>query len=185
MGLTSRFHWISHLVTDDLKLDVDYDADSEKQLYEKPITENIHLDIFLNADFFATVHIDRRCYGFNPSLVSCDPEEPLKDAVGKCKSNQSIKPIKCLEYDPNTDNEICSSILCKQGDDGKFDCPFLCLWMTKKHNWLFSEVAQLRNYLNSVNTDLIQTNFIVRFYMSGARKLDSEFYDDIKEYIMQ
>lgn len=183
MGLTSRFHWISHLVTDDLKLDVDYDADSEKQLYEKPITENIHLDIFLNADFLATIHINKKCRGFNPSLVLRNPEEPLEDAKEKDKSVKNVKRIKCLEYSPNVDNENCSSSLCRQGDDGKYNCPFLCLWMTKKHNWLFSEVAQLKNYLNSVNSDLIKTNFIVRFYLSGERELDSEFYDDIREYI--
>lgn len=183
MGLISRFHWISHLVTDGFKLDVDYDSDPNNQLYEKPITENIHLDIFLNADFLATIHINKKCRGFNPSLVLRNPEEPLEDAKEKDKSVKNVKRIKCLEYSPNVDNEKCSSSLCRQGGDGKYDCPFLCLWMTKKHNWLFSEVAQLKNYLNSVNSDLIKTNFIVRFYLSGERELDSEFYDDIREYI--
>lgn len=183
MGLTSRFHWISHLVTESFKLDVNYDADPNEQLYEKPITENIHLDIFLSADFLATVQVDKKCRGFNPSLVFRSFDDPLEDERGTDKKNQPRKLFKCLEFEPNTDDEICCSTLCKQGDDGKCDCPFLCLWMTKKHNWLFSEVAQLKHYLNSVNSDLIKTNFVVRFYMSGARKLDSEFYDDIKEYI--
>ena len=183
MGLTSRFHWISHLVTNGFKLDVNYDVKDKCPLYNKPLTENIHLDIFLNADFMATVQNNNKCRGFNPSVVMRPFEDPLED--GEEKTNKTVKQCKCLEFDPDTDNFECNSTLCKPDDKGHNNCPLLCLWMTKKHNWLLSEVAQLKNYLNSVNTDLIKTNFVVRFYMSSAKELDSEFYDDIKEYIQR
>ena len=182
MSLTSRFHWISHLVTDGFKLDVNYEVKDKCPLYNKPLTENIHLDIFLNADFMATVQNNKRCRGFNPSVVMRPFEDPLEETEDS--NNKNVKQCKCLEFDPNTDNNECTS-LCKLDGNGRFNCPFLCLWMTKKHNWLLSEVAQLKNYLNSVNTDLIKTNFVVRFYMSSAKELDSEFYDDIKEYIQR
>lgn len=174
MGLVSRFHWISHLVTDRFKLDADYEV-KDVELYRHPIIENIHLDIFLNADIMASIPVNKkRCKNFNPSIQM---------RKSSSNPNDDDKKYKCIEYAPNNDDAQCSSLLCRSHHEDVCECPFLCLWMTKKHEWLFSEIAELKNYLNAVNSDLITTNFVVRFFMSNTRKLDSEFYDDVKEWL--
>lgn len=42
MSLTSKFHWISHLVTDKIELDTDYITDINVGIGDKPITEIIN-----------------------------------------------------------------------------------------------------------------------------------------------
>ena len=61
-------------------------------------------------------------------------------------------------------------------------CPFLCIWIQKKHEWLFAELAELKYYLNSVNSNLIKSDIKVRFFYSNLQPFDSEFYDDIRSY---
>lgn len=56
---------------------------------------------------------------------------------------------------------------------------------TKKHEWLFAELAELKYYLNSVNSDLIKSDIKVRFFYSNHQPFDSEFYDDIRSYLQK
>lgn len=174
MGLISRFHWISHLITDGFKLDVDYITD-DVELYKHPIKENIHLDIFLNTDLMSTIEVNKKqCKNYISKLktykISSNPYEI---------NNKS----QCIEFSFDNKDVKPSSSLCNQSINGNCICPFLCLWMSKKHEWLFNEIFELKNYLNSVNSELITSDFTLRFYMSNSGKLDSEFYDDVKEWI--
>ena len=222
MNLVSRFHWISHLITDDFKLDVDYDVKEVKDLSDHPITENIHIDIFLNTDIMANINIkeDERCQGKNPSLEMRNPnsapkksdnctkidsaeteervnkdsvetEEPANKSAndestdfkkdGGTRTDKNLR--RCIEYRPDCKKEDGCKLCKNRTDDKHRDCPFLCVWMMKKHEWLLTEVAEMKKYLNTVNSDLIKTDFVVRFYLSNGRKLDSEFYDDIMQYL--
>lgn len=184
MSLESRFHWISHLITDGFKLDADYESryfkDNEDSVSEDyklnnhPITEKLHLDIFLNTEILASLQMSK------------DPCEGICPSIKKRKRNSNPADhteALCLEYEVSKDGEICHSNLCKANADGTRDCPFLCVWMAKRHKWLFSEIAELKSYLNAVNSELFETEFVVRFFYANSRKLDSEFYDDIKENI--
>lgn len=175
MGLISRFHWISHLITDGFKLDVDYITD-DVELYKHPIKENIHLDIFLNTDLMSTIEVNKKqCKNYISKLktykISSNPYEI------------NNKTSQCIEFSFDNKDVKPSSSLCNQSINGNCICPFLCLWMSKKHEWLFNEIFELKNYLNSVNSELITSDFTLRFYMSNSGKLDSEFYDDVKEWI--
>ncbi len=55
--------------------------------------------------------------------------------------------------------------------------------MSDKHWWLFSELGKLKHYLNSVNSKLIKSDISVRFFYNNTHKLDSEFFDDVKNYL--
>lgn len=55
--------------------------------------------------------------------------------------------------------------------------------MTDKHHWLLNEMRVLESYLNSANSDLINTTIQVRFFYENKTKLEQEFIDDVKNYL--
>lgn len=70
MSPVSRYHWISHLITERYELDVDYEIINEKELTDQPIQELIHLDIFLNAEILANIEVHKECCrGFQAELT--------------------------------------------------------------------------------------------------------------------
>lgn len=173
MSPVSRYHWISHLITDRYELDVDFNVSKGKKLTDCPIRENIHLDIFLNSEILYQERNPRGpCRGIRPS-------------IGLRKQNRFLdKGLErnCLEFQVGIDDSLCESNHCKDHGDKRL-CPFICLWMSDKHWWLFSELGKLKHYLNSVNSKLIKSNIDVRFFFDNCRKLDSEFFDDVKSHL--
>ena len=110
MSPVSRYHWISHLIT------------------EQPIQELIHLDIFLNAEILANIEVHKECCrGFQAELT--------KRRKNKIPKNDT--EYKCLEFKVGKDDEPCCSNMCKRNGDSH-SCPFICLWMSDRHWWLFS-----------------------------------------------
>lgn len=173
MSPVSRYHWISHLITERYELDVDYEIINEKELTDQPIQELIHLDIFLNAEILANIEVHKECCrGFQAELT--------KRRKNKIPKNDT--EYKCLEFKVGKDDEPCCSNMCKRNGDSH-SCPFICLWMSDKHWWLFSELGKLKHYLNSVNSKLIKSDISVRFFYNNTNKLDSEFFDDVKNYL--
>lgn len=57
--------------------------------------------------------------------------------------------------------------------------------MSERYKWLFSEFGKLKSYLNAVNSPLISSEILVRFFYSNTSTLDQEFYDDIKTFIIK
>ena len=174
MGLTSRYHWISHLITDKYELDVDYNVNKKKRLDEHPIEEKIHLDIHLNTEILASFQVcKKRCENILATKV-----KRTINRIGNPKEEHD-----CIEYSLFVDKRECASLLCKEISADTRSCPFLCLWMSNKHEWLFTEMAKLKHYLNSVNSNLISSDIVIRFFYSNTNSLDPEFYDDIKKYL--
>lgn len=173
MSLESRYHWISHLITERYELDVDYITSNERNLSDMPIQENIHLDIFLNAEILAYMPVNNeRCCGVIAEFAKHK----------KYKNPMDDSEFDCIEFHIGKGDELCSSEMCKSNDKSR-SCPFLCLWMSDKHWWLFSELGKLKHYLNSVNSKLISSELTVRFFYNNNHKLDSEFFDDVKNYL--
>lgn len=173
MNLVSRYHWISHLITEGYELDVDYKTYEEKELTERPIHELIHIDIFLNVEILAKMEVEKRsCKGIKAQLMKyCKTKIPVNDTE-----------YECIEYKVGIGENICSSSLCQVNNNMR-NCPFLCLWMSDKHSWLFNELGQLKHYLNSVNSKLIESDITVRFFYTNNHTLDSELYDDVRGYL--
>lgn len=173
MSSVSRYHWISHLITERYELDVDYDIINKKELTDQPIHELIHLDIFLNAEILANIEVHKdRCKGFQAELT--------KHRKNKIPKNDT--EYKCIEFKVGKDDDFCCSNMCKL-NESSHSCPFLCLWMSDRHWWLFTEFGKLKHYLNSVNSKLIKSDISVRFFYNNNHKLDSEFFDDVKSYL--
>ena len=104
MSPTSKFHWISHLVTDNIELSAEYETDEEKKLNEKPITENLNLDLYLNVKYLSSDPNNQKC--------AC------------CQCNIKDNFISITIKNGSKQKESCN----------QERCTFLCRWMKKKHD---------------------------------------------------
>ena len=153
LSLTSKFHWISHLVTDKIELDTDYTTDEKAGMGEKPITEIINLNLYLNFKQLTVARKNMKCQG-------CQME----------KGNDSLT-IRIKGGNDRT-------LICTENQ-----CMVLCCWMMKKHDWLVKELSALNDYLFSVNNSLFKTeiNFIICY--RDEMRLDADMFDSVQEYL--
>lgn len=162
---TSRFHWISHLVTDKVELRTEYQVNdsyiaekknkrSGKKQPEKmkPIREIINLDLVLNFKQLTAYSNDTPC-----NFCKCAMMDDYM-RIGIYSGHSHVQcPLK--------------------------DCPVLCKWMVKKHEWLIHELVALNDYLYSVNDYLFDTRINFNIHYKNEMKLDADMFDEIKKYI--
>ena len=153
LSSTSRFHWISHLVTDKIELDTDYITDENVSMGDKPITEIINLKLYLNFKQLTVAENNLKCK--NCQMEKGDDCLTIKILGG------SDNPLECTE---------------KQ-------CMVLCCWMMKKHSWLVKELSALNNYLFSVNNSLFKTEINFVIYYRDDMRLDADMFDSVQEYL--
>jgi hypothetical protein len=161
MSKTSRFHWISHLITDEMQLTAKYDVDKDKHLNEKPITEHLNFDLYLNFKYLPTLDLSKKCSNCAMKFIVEESNEP--------KPSEEYAKSKCMSL------EI--------GQECKQSCPFLCRWVIAKHGWLVNELSELQNYLYSVNSSLIQTDIRFNIFYRDEYNLDADMLDYVKEYL--
>lgn len=155
LSRTSRFHWISHLVTDKIELKTKYTADESLGLGDKPITEEINLELYLNVKQLTVARKNRQCE--NCRLEKKDGENSLIIRIsGNCDSSHK----------------------CEEGS-----CTVLCYWMMQKHDWLVKELSALKDYLYSVNSSLFKTNINFIIHYSDDMRLDADMFDSVQEYL--
>lgn len=155
LSKTSRFHWISHLVTDKIELSTDYTTDENLGMGEKPITEEINLSLYLNVKQLTVARKNRQC--------------------GRC---QLVKGKEDDRLVIKISGGVDSSLKCEEKD-----CTVICYWMMQKHDWLVKELIALNDYLYSVNNSLFKTNinFIIRY--RDEMRLDADMFDSVQEYL--
>lgn len=152
----SKFHWISHLVTDKIELNTDYVTDENSKMGEKPITEIINLELLLNVKQLTVAKLHRKCQ--------------------RCQLERSLGGEDCLGIriagggDP--------SITCTESD-----CTVLCYWMMQKHDWLIKELTALNDYLYSVNNSLFKTKINFLIHYRDEMRLDADMFDSVQEYL--
>lgn len=153
LSQTSKFHWISHLVTDKIELDTDYITDEKVGMGDKPITEIINLKLYLNFKQLTVAEKKRKCQG-------CQME----------------KGDDCLTIRVKGGND--RTLVCTENQ-----CMVLCCWMMRKHDWLVKELGALNDYLFSVNNSLFKTeiNFIICY--RDEMRLDADMFDSVQEYL--
>ena len=155
LSQTSKFHWISHLVTDKIELKTNYTADERLGLGDKPITEEINLELYLNVKQLTVARKNRQCE--NCRLEKKDGENSLIIKIsGNCDS-----PHECEEE----------------------KCTVLCYWMMQKHDWLVKELVALHDYLYSVNSSLFKTNINFIIHYRDEMRLDADMFDSVQEYL--
>ena len=153
LSQTSKFHWISHLVTDKIELDTDYVTDEKVAMGDKPITEIINLKLYLNFKQLTVARKTMKCPG-------CQMEKGENSLV-----------IRIHGGDNRT-------MVCDENQ-----CMVLCCWMMRKHDWLVKELGALKEYLFSVNNSLFKTeiNFVINY--RDDMKLDADMFDSVQDYL--
>ena len=153
LSLTSQFHWISHLVTDKLVFDADYETsdDNNSRLDSCPITETLIVKLYLNVKYLTSREKKKSCEG---CLCSLKDDHIDIDIVNK--RNVSCKRERCT---------------------------LLCRWMMLKHEWMVNELIALKKYLYSVNNSLIRTKIKFQLYFSNEMDLDADLFDCVVEYL--
>lgn len=154
LSSTSKFHWISHLVTDRMELRTTYDIPNKDdgELQEKRITETINFDLHLNFQQLTTIANTQ-----------------------KCKCSQCSLSDHCITI------HICGGKPYPTCDESS--CTILCLWMTKKHEWLIQELIALNEYLFSVDNPMFKTRINLNIYYRNDMKLDPDMFDCVLEYL--
>jgi len=155
LSTTSKFHWISHLVTDKIVLNTNYITDENVEMGDKPITEELNIELHLNVKQLTVAKKTKKCEGCK--LEKREGEDCLWIRI-KGGSDSS---------------EECS----------EENCTVLCKWMMRKHDWLVKELIALNDYLYSVNNSLFKTsiNFII-LYRDDIR-LDADMFDSVQEHL--
>lgn len=151
----SKFHWISHLVTDKLELDAEYQHDKDAELCKKPITETLIVTLHLNVKNLTASKRVKRCDNCQSHLE---------------KGYIDVDIMGDSEYECSTNSN---------------ECTLLWWWMMKKHEWLIPELKALNDYLFSVNNSLIRTAIKLRIYYDDAMKLDADLLDSVFEYLQE
>lgn len=153
LSLTSQFHWISHLVTDKLVFDADYETsdDNNSRLDSCPITETLIVKLYLNVKYLTSREKKKSCEG---CLCSLKDDHIDIDIVNK--RNVSCKRERCT---------------------------LLCRWMMLKHEWMVNELIALKEYLYSVNNSLVRTKIKFQLYFSNEMDLDADLFDCVVEYL--
>lgn len=153
LSLTSQFHWISHLVTDKLVFDADYETsdDNNIRLDGCPITETLIVKLYLNVKYLTSREKQKSCKG---CLCSLKDDHIDIDIVNK------------------------RSVSCERER-----CTLLCRWMMQKHGWMVNELIALKEYLYSVNNSLIRTKIKFQLYFSNEMDLDADLFDCVVEYL--
>ena len=165
LSVVSRFHWISHLITDDAYITAQYEVDKNKRMYEQPITETILIVIKLNVDYSAVMPLKSGCKGCQAIHNANTPSKNLRGY------HQSVLEI-------GDKNQQCS---CHNNGS----CPIICAWMANKNYYLRNELVELKRYLNQANTRLFNTKIKIDLqYRDTGNPLDSDMFDAVYNYLI-
>lgn len=179
MEAESKFHWVSHLITDEIKLRPSYECilppeGSTTRSYQ--IKELVNICLILNVKYFSAVENKAK-------EEKADKDSLFKSEIcrKKCLLNDSDKVEVILP------NEYCQlkhfTIEMRAYDKAKSECPLLCKWVMKKHEWMVKELMQLQDYLNSVNDDLFETQIRLHVFYGNSYTLDNDLFTSVTEYL--
>lgn len=152
----SQFHWISHLVTDRCDIRLGYrlkDANITNSSLEKNAIDEI-----VNIDIYLNTK-----------------QFTKVDAPSTCKGY----------FAKNISNGISIEILDEESKpcNNAPNCLFSCKWMTKKQDYLFKELVELKKYLKRVNNGIFETQIFVNLICEDKINLDTEFRDIVSNYL--
>lgn len=167
MNPTSQFHWISHLITDEIRVEPSFEVNykcgkhgEQLDLARRVITETINVNLHLNVKYMSAV-------------------EPLNCKICRMKTLTKEEQRKfCTD-----DEEVITLDMGNAMIDKPSNCPLLCKWTMLKHEWLVNELEHLQKYLNTVNNKLFRTKIRLNMLFHDSYHLDSDLFDSVHEYM--
>ncbi len=151
-SLESKFHWISHHITKGVTILSEY-----QNIEKNTIQETIRIIMELNTN----------------NLIPIDSRKGKSQCEGCNFKIRQKDGRKLMVYDiKETKEEVCAY---------ETNCPLLCVWIKRKHEYLFNELIELKRYINQVNLPIFTTNIELTVKLSEKDQLDPEFFDAILE----
>lgn len=150
---TSRFHWLSHLITDGCQLETYYNESSKGKLFlgENSITEKVVLTI--NVFLSQTTKVNK---------------------IEKCRN------VKKIELDEKSNIKY---ILDNNGTCAHRRCNYLCKWFSIKNNYLFDELANLKHYLNSIIENYYRFDIEIHIHPIEKTNITNKEFDYLTKYM--
>ncbi len=148
----SQFHWVTHAITDELKIFSSYHFEPSQQekgkfvtsLNRKNLSEKIIVEINLNASNLTKVE-SLKCKNTKASLQK--KEDKIIVQLGEGKQ-------------------------CREGN-----CTFLCKWIFSKNNYLLKELNSLQTYLNRTTNNIFETKIEIILNYKNAMPMPNEYFD--------
>lgn len=159
----SRFHWISHLLTDGYALETQYEITTHKSssnnigelLSNGSITEKIKLTVDVLMSQTTEVTKKEKCkFIANSEFTHKESEQPIiltncdKDAV--CNNKK---------------------------------CNFMCKWFVEKNNYLFQELGALKEYLANVQDNFFAPEISVCVRSVSSTGIPNDIFDYLRDYV--
>lgn len=154
---TSRFHWISHLITDQCRIEADYKVKSGGGGSPR-LMKRIEEKLILKVDVLMS------------QTTATKPNH--------CKNISHAE----LEAEPGKKTEVV--VQCTQGEecDGA-QCNFLCKWFMCKNYYLAAELAALKRYLESIPKNFFATDIEIQIRVVENTRLPNETFDYLNRYV--
>lgn len=156
----SRFHWISHLITDRCEISTKYEPQSRPfpkgrdPLARGSIIERLILTIDVLMSQMTEVERPNPCPYVQKSVIN-KLEEPVSLVI-TCDRDSTC---------------------------GEKQCNFLCRWFTLKNNYLLKELAELRAYLNKIPDNFFRSEIEVRVRVVTDTRIPNDVFDYLRDYV--
>lgn len=170
LSADSKFHWISHLITDEITLIPNYEIASQT-IIDNSGKENIRYFIRETLRFYLILN-----------MKSLEPLERHENhgCANWCpvEYNHESVPDRYKDFEGIT-------LSFKDKSCQETSCPMVCRWMNNKHHWLFPELARLQKYLNTVNYEPFKTEIEVNILFKDFSdiNLKPSLFDDVRRYL--
>lgn len=157
----SRFHWISHLITDACHVSVNHllrskTGGSKSFLHQGAIVETLEVTVDVRMSQTTAVKGMKCKYVSDSSWCTAEPGENGPKIVITCDQE------KC-----------CNSP----------QCTFLCKWFALKNEYLLKELAALKTYLNSVPDYFFASETKVNVKVISNAGISNDTFDYLRAYV--
>ena len=174
MNDISTFHWVSHLITDEVLFFPQYKIESGEDATQMPLSkrkiqEYLNVNLMLNVKYLATVksNCGLPCY-----LSKEDSPLRKKDCLPPRPLPSGYESYDYFSYS------------FEAGESPKPEsCMLLCKWNRLKHDWLIKELKELQQYLNAVNSPMFESHIRLNVCYRDLYSLDGDLLGRTRDYI--
>lgn len=156
----SRFHWISHLVTDGFDLESKYQYiestnPDESCIRKGGVIEKVILTINVLMSQTTEVANSNRCKHVDSCTLATSEQDGIHIDIACNKGS------------------VCSNSKCN----------FLCKWFVLKNQYLLEELSALKDYLNSIPNNFYSSEFKIHIRVISNTDIPNDVFDHLREYV--
>lgn len=162
----SRFHWISHLLTNGYKLEANYEIMESTSynhtgalLSNGSIKEKIKLTVEVLMNQTTEVIKKEKCRFIAKSVFTNEEN-----------GQQIQKPVILTDCDKDA---VCKNLKCN----------FMCKWFVLKNNYLFQELGALKEYLANVQDNFFTPEISVCIRSVSNTDIPNDIFDYLRDYV--